>query len=98
MNWKEFLKKYQIAIILAVILIISYILLFGVPPIGRECGYWNFFESSQKKCKCIGIETGGCSLFATCDGATYYCLGMCKDCVCTRINSTTHNWEEFPCD
>jgi hypothetical protein len=89
--------KYLLSIIFIIILFLG-LLWFLRIPVGKECGYWNFFESYEKNCQCVGMRTGGCPLFATCDGATYYCLGVCKDCVCRRISPDTNNWKEVSCD
>ncbi len=89
--------KYILAVLILIGLFLGLTLFFRI-PMGAECGYWNFFASSEKNCQCMGIGTGGCPLFATCDGASYYCLGVCKDCACRRMNPDTKNWEEVSCN
>jgi len=99
MNWKKFLRKYWIVFFVIMVIAFSFgFILYIGWPIGQECGFWSFFKSYEKNCECIGIKTGHCPPGALCDGGSYGCIGICQNCVCRRVNPTTHNWEEVPCD
>jgi L-cysteine desulfidase len=65
--------------------------------IGVECGYWDFFGASEKKCECIGIKTGRCPPGVVCDGGSWGCIGICQNCIFRKFNSNITNWEIVPC-
>jgi hypothetical protein len=98
MKLKKFSRKYWIILFVVIfVLLFSFILYMGW-PIGQECGYWSFFQSYEKNCECIGIKTGHCPPGAVCDGGSFGCIGICRNCVCRRMNSLTYDWEEVSCE
>lgn len=95
------MKKIWIGLIVVVFMIILSLVVveyFTGIPIGKDCGYWNFFTASEKICDCVGIKTGFCPVGAVCDGGSFGCIGICQNCLCRRLNDTTQNMETVPCD
>lgn len=94
---KKTTKQLLLIVPVLIVLGLGFSILFGL-RLGTECGHWNFFSASQKECQCLGIKTGGCSAFSACDGASYYCLGICGECVCSRRIDNKSELEEISCD
>jgi hypothetical protein len=99
MEKKKNSKKYWIIVICITFIIFWVLVFFGFFRfLFPECGYWDAFGGPWKSCECIGIKTGGCPPYMTCDGGTYGCIGMCTNCTCKIFDRENPRGKEVPCE